>query len=176
LVEAQQGLHFRANHATLEQLESFDLGEMGIKMKSIAPLTWEMLAALLDPNTEWRRHWEVDEVDMDCSSSDSSVSSSEDEFIWEDIDLDELDAGDIEDDAALENNTFPTASIDKQVMILSVLGHSSNQRFNAFQSVMGFFLESKQCPEIILKTVAHMGISISVKSIARMVNLLSKKA
>ncbi|KAK0214727.1 hypothetical protein EDD85DRAFT_782710, partial [Armillaria nabsnona] len=64
----------------------------------------------------------------------------------------------------------------KQVMILSVLGHSSNQRFNAFQSVIGFFLESKQCPEIILETVAHMGISISVKSIAWMVNSLFKKA
>ncbi|KAK0473323.1 hypothetical protein EDD18DRAFT_1051604, partial [Armillaria luteobubalina] len=64
----------------------------------------------------------------------------------------------------------------KQVMILSVLGHSSNQSFNAFQSVLGFFLESKQCPEIILETVAHMGISVSVKSIARMVNSLSKKA
>ncbi len=64
----------------------------------------------------------------------------------------------------------------KQVMILSVFGHSSNQKFNVFQAVIGFFLESKQCPEIILEMVAHMGISVSVQSVLWMVNSLSKKA
>lgn len=61
-------------------------------------------------------------------------------------------------------------------MILSVFSHSSNQKFNAFQAVIGFFLESKQCPKIILKMVAHMGISVSVQSVSQMVNSLSKKA
>ncbi len=40
---------------------------------------------------------------------------------------------------------------------------------------MGFFLRSKQCPKVILETLAHIGISVSVQSVARMVNSLSKK-
>lgn len=59
---------------------------------------------------------------------------------------------------------------------MSVLGNSSNQKFNAFQAVIGFFLESKQCPEVILEMAAHMGISVSIQSISRMVNSLSRKA
>lgn len=219
LIKGQHGLHFRANHATLEQLECFDLAELGLKMKSIAPLTWQMLATLLDSDN--RRQWDVDNHDDDDdTSSDSIASDCDDEFIWDDRDLHELDepesdgnetssvvsvAFDEPDsqwetssqasmDVDLETAVTPVLNVDlgvstdheqpkrrrrrkqdrpkrhkqlrkkKQVMILSVLGHSSNQSFNAFQSVLGFFLESKQCPEIILETVAHMGISVSVKS------------
>lgn len=40
---------------------------------------------------------------------------------------------------------------------------------------MGFFLESKQAPEIITELLAHMGISVSSGSLHNMVNSLSKK-
>ncbi|KAF9030734.1 hypothetical protein BDZ89DRAFT_903029, partial [Hymenopellis radicata] len=64
----------------------------------------------------------------------------------------------------------------KRVVILSILGHSSNERFNSLQSIIGFFLESKQCPEVIVELVAHMGISISLGSVQNMVDSLNLKA
>ncbi len=121
LVEVQQGLHFRANHATLEQLKSFDLAELGTKMKSIAPLTWQMLAALLDSND--LQHGEVDEEDMD---SDSTESSGKDDSIWNDFDdLDKMDFGNIQDEVSDENETFSVASMDVEEQ--NMLWESSSQ-------------------------------------------------
>ncbi|KAJ3768795.1 hypothetical protein FB446DRAFT_609395, partial [Lentinula raphanica] len=64
----------------------------------------------------------------------------------------------------------------KRVLIISVIGHSTNQRFNSLQSIMGLFLESKQTPEIIVELAAHMGISVSTGSLYNMVNSLNKQA
>ncbi|KAJ3963306.1 hypothetical protein EV361DRAFT_786542, partial [Lentinula raphanica] len=64
----------------------------------------------------------------------------------------------------------------KRVLILSIIGHSTNQHFNSFQSIVGLFLESKQAPEIILELTAHMGVSISICSLRNMVNSLNKQA
>ncbi|KAJ3729830.1 hypothetical protein C8R42DRAFT_570418, partial [Lentinula raphanica] len=47
----------------------------------------------------------------------------------------------------------------KRVLILSVIGHSTNQHFNSLQSVVGLFLESKQAPEVVLELTAHQGSS-----------------
>ncbi|KAK0455375.1 uncharacterized protein EV420DRAFT_1644611 [Desarmillaria tabescens] len=110
LIEGQQGFHFQANHATLEQLECFDLAELGTKMKGIAPLTWQMLAALL--NSDNRRHWEVNEEDNEDTSSDSTMSDSDDEFIWDDLDLQELDVWDIPREASDENDTLSVISME----------------------------------------------------------------
>jgi hypothetical protein len=49
-----------------------------------------------------------------------------------------------------------TIFIQKRVMIASILGNSSNKNFNAFQSIIGFFCDSKRTPEIICEMLAHM--------------------
>ncbi|KAF8869013.1 hypothetical protein CPB85DRAFT_1162090, partial [Mucidula mucida] len=64
----------------------------------------------------------------------------------------------------------------KRVVILSILGNSSNERFNSLQSIIGFFLESKQCPEVIVELVSHMGVSVSLGSIQNMIDSLHAKA
>ncbi|KAJ3721040.1 hypothetical protein C8R42DRAFT_550751, partial [Lentinula raphanica] len=64
----------------------------------------------------------------------------------------------------------------KRVLILSVIGHSTNQHFNSLQSIVGLFLESKQAPEIIVELTAHMGVSVSTGSLRNMVNSLNKQA
>ncbi|KAJ3768644.1 hypothetical protein FB446DRAFT_650142, partial [Lentinula raphanica] len=67
-------------------------------------------------------------------------------------------------------------SCQKRVLILSIIGHSTNQHFNSLQSIIGLFLESKQAPEIVHELTAHMGISISMGSLRNVVNSLNKQA
>ncbi|KAJ3841789.1 hypothetical protein F5878DRAFT_515874, partial [Lentinula raphanica] len=64
----------------------------------------------------------------------------------------------------------------KRVLILSVIGNSSNQNFNSLQSFIGLFLESKQAPEIVMELTAHMGVSVSTGSLRNMVSSLNKQA
>ena len=59
-------------------------------------------------------------------------------------------------------------------MIASILGNSSNKNFNAFQSIIGFFCDSKRTPEIIYEMLAHMGVSASLGGTRNMVKSLCK--
>jgi hypothetical protein len=49
-------------------------------------------------------------------------------------------------------------------MITCILGHSSNESFNMFQCLIGFFCISKCTPEVICKMLAHMGILASLST------------
>ncbi|KAJ8090290.1 hypothetical protein PM082_018886 [Marasmius tenuissimus] len=64
----------------------------------------------------------------------------------------------------------------KRVVIISILGQSSNERFNSLQCFVGYFLESKHTPEIVLELVSHMGLSVSNQSIRNINNSLSMEA
>ncbi|PBK93786.1 hypothetical protein ARMGADRAFT_928311 [Armillaria gallica] len=176
LTEVQQGLHFGANWATLEQLEGFALEDLGTRMKIIAPFMWQMLAALLDSD-HCQQDKQTDTIEYEADSlSESTDLFSDDDSIWGDIDLDEPSRENLTHRDTTHDEHEAGSLNQKQVMILLVFSHSSNQKFNAFQAVIGFFLKSKQCPKIILEMVAHMGISVSVQSVSQMVNSLSKKA
>ncbi|KAJ7589756.1 hypothetical protein C8J56DRAFT_1047909 [Mycena floridula] len=64
----------------------------------------------------------------------------------------------------------------KRVVLISILGHSTSQRCNALQSIIGFFCESKNVPEVVLEMLAHMGISTSLGSIGNMHSSMIKEA
>jgi len=55
-------------------------------------------------------------------------------------------------------------------------GNSLNMNFNTFQSIVGFFCDSKCTPEIVCEMLAHMGISVSVGATWNMVKSLHKHA
>ena len=57
-----------------------------------------------------------------------------------------------------------------------VLANSTNKDVNALQSVIGFFLESKQTPDIIVELLAHMGVSVSSQTNCNVVNSLTVHA
>ena len=57
-----------------------------------------------------------------------------------------------------------------------IMGHSSNERFNTLQCVIGFFLELKCTPEDVTELLAHMGVSASTQTTWNMVKSLTKSA
>ena len=48
LIHPHAGFHFRGTRASLDQLESFSMVEMGKKIKELAPNLWTLLGVLLD--------------------------------------------------------------------------------------------------------------------------------
>ena len=54
--------------------------------------------------------------------------------------------------------------------------HSTNQRCNALQSVVGVFLHSCNAPETVRELLAHMGLSVSANTIHNAITNLSKEA
>jgi len=66
--------------------------------------------------------------------------------------------------------------MQKKVVIIVIMGHSSNERFNALQCVIGFFLELKCTPEGVTELLAHMGVSASTQTTRNMVKSLTKSA
>ena len=66
--------------------------------------------------------------------------------------------------------------MQKKVVFIVIMGHSSNERFNALQCIIGFFLESKCTPEGVTELLAHMGVSASTQTTRNMVKSLTKSA
>jgi hypothetical protein len=56
------------------------------------------------------------------------------------------------------------------------MGHSSNERFNTLQCIIGFFLELKCTPEGVTELLAHIGISALTQTTQNMVKSLTKSA
>ena len=57
-----------------------------------------------------------------------------------------------------------------------MLMQSMTQQCNALGSVIGIFLHSCNAPEKVIKTLARMGMSISVQSVNNAISALSKDA
>lgn len=64
----------------------------------------------------------------------------------------------------------------KTTVVISMFMHSTNQRCNALQSIIGIFLHACDTPEKVVKVLARMGISISLTSIHRAIKSLSQEA
>jgi len=62
----------------------------------------------------------------------------------------------------------------KGSIILSIIMNSTNSQCNAFQAIQGFFLESINAPECIINVLAHGSWSISVPTVVKMVQALTK--
>lgn len=54
--------------------------------------------------------------------------------------------------------------------------HATNQRCNALQTLVGIFLQSGNTSEQTRNFLAHLGVSVSVASIGRAVDNLSREA
>ena len=54
--------------------------------------------------------------------------------------------------------------------------HSTNQRCNSLQSIIGVFLHACNTPDAVLELLAHLGVSISPSTISTAVSNLSKES
>ncbi|KAL1749597.1 hypothetical protein FB107DRAFT_294922 [Schizophyllum commune] len=77
--------------------------------------------------------------------------------------------------AATQRRREYTASM-KQLVCTSILMHGTNQKCNAFQSIIGIYLKSCNTPERVVDCLHRMGLSISQDSIYNAVNSLSSEA
>lgn len=59
---------------------------------------------------------------------------------------------------------------------MSIMMHSSNQRCNALQSLLGIFLHSCNAPQTVVELMAHLGVSISTTAINQAIASLSKES
>ncbi|KAJ7582031.1 hypothetical protein C8J56DRAFT_792909, partial [Mycena floridula] len=66
--------------------------------------------------------------------------------------------------------------LQKSVVIVSIILHSSNQRCNYLQTILGIFFHSTSVPEKVIETLSHAGISVALSTIHNAVTSLSKDA
>lgn len=64
----------------------------------------------------------------------------------------------------------------RKVIAISMMLQTTNQRCNAFQSIMGIFLHSCNCPETVRELFSRLGLSVSSSTINRGINNLSAEA
>ncbi|KIM63643.1 hypothetical protein SCLCIDRAFT_86970, partial [Scleroderma citrinum Foug A] len=64
----------------------------------------------------------------------------------------------------------------KKTIIFGILMQGTNQKANALQSVLGFFLQSSHTPQKVIETLSRIGISVSVETIATAVHSLSAES
>ncbi|KAJ3968597.1 hypothetical protein EV361DRAFT_1003093 [Lentinula raphanica] len=209
LVDKEQGFHFGAKHATLEQLEAFAIENLAGQMETLCPLLSDLLIELLDARSVHRHRIQQTEVsDMELTGDDGTDAGSDNEETVTENETDREEEGnglrmgirthsewDMDVDVSVDNSADGYMEVEKQkrrtqaraiqdaqllkikrVLILSIIGNSTNQNFNSLQSFVGLFFESKQTPEIIIELAAHMGISVSTGSLQNMVKSLNKQA
>ncbi|THU79941.1 hypothetical protein K435DRAFT_696742 [Dendrothele bispora CBS 962.96] len=68
------------------------------------------------------------------------------------------------------------SAVQKTVIIISILVHSTNQRCNYFQAIFGIFLHSCSVPEKVIKALSHASISVALSTIHNTINSLSVNA
>ena len=95
----RSGLHFNASHAHSADLVGFDLEDIAGKLKTAAPLTWDLVQTLLDANLIlWHRKCKPLKKTADCTQLEDDMSigresddgSASDEGIGE-VEVDLLD-------------------------------------------------------------------------------------
>ena len=75
----------------------------------------------------------------------------------------------------LETTEEDSPASQRVCAILSIMANSINPQCNAFQAVQGFFLESANMPECVVKVLAHGGWCVSLSSTANIIKSLTKE-
>ncbi|KAI0691137.1 hypothetical protein BC835DRAFT_1417357 [Cytidiella melzeri] len=159
-----------------------------------------------DPTrTQRQRQFSEEQVRsaVDPSAVEMDVTWGEEDEYWCDADLDML-GPDVDDEApprgaenAAEGEIRSDAErkaaqlkkrhhraverrdallVIRRVVVTSILTFSTNQQCNALAAVMGMFFHSTSTPELVVEVFAHAGLSLSLTTVHKMVNSLSKSA
>ncbi|KAF8430435.1 hypothetical protein L210DRAFT_3418168 [Boletus edulis BED1] len=70
----------------------------------------------------------------------------------------------------------PNSYYQKKTVVCSILIQGINQKSNALQSIIGFFLQSVHAPYNVINTLAHIGLSISSNAINMALRSLSAES
>ncbi|KAF8193659.1 hypothetical protein BJ912DRAFT_848356 [Pholiota molesta] len=187
LTHKESGFHFTARKTTDSKLMDFDIQQMSVKMKTLAPRLWNTpirrlitsVIGLAEKQRVWERH--AKEWPLILRMVTLTSNMEEDEY-WAAFDDEEINLHEDDDDEPVEvilediHEQFSRLKSIKQVVCLSIMMQSTNRLCNTLQSAMGIFLHSCGSPEAVSQLLAHMGISISTTSINEAINNLAKEA
>jgi len=176
----ENGSHFNVSHTSLNQLEEFSVNNLATQMEQCAPQFWRLLDVLLDAR---HRRRALDE-DGDQTMEPGLESEDDEAYWSElgDAELEGAAtvpgglAKDAKTVAALRRNALHHAltkvvgylpcgmaslrttdsilTIQKKVVIFSILMQSTNRKSNCLQSLMGIFLQSTHTPQKVIETLA----------------------
>ncbi|TFK61621.1 hypothetical protein BDN72DRAFT_747445, partial [Pluteus cervinus] len=62
----------------------------------------------------------------------------------------------------------------KKIFCISILLHSSNQKCNYLQTLIGLYLHATNTPESVRELLSRLGVSISTDAIRKTITKLSK--
>ncbi|KII90676.1 hypothetical protein PLICRDRAFT_174059 [Plicaturopsis crispa FD-325 SS-3] len=186
LSDKGSGWHFGAINASAAELEAFRIEEMAKKMEGQAPELWDLLDTLLTARDkvsarEKRLDRDGDQVMHDASTDDDAGIPADEAALWAEV-----------DDVTTE--TFDGATPQEQrqrrapgvarrrilvrvrtVVVLNIMMNTTNQKCNAFQSMVGVFCHSCNTPERVIEALARMGVCISGNTIHNAITSLSNE-
>ncbi|KIK32388.1 hypothetical protein CY34DRAFT_110984 [Suillus luteus UH-Slu-Lm8-n1] len=172
----ENGSHFGASSANMQQLEEFSIEETAQTMKSNAPGLWGLLGTLLGKDERLGSN-----EDVVMSDAEEAV----DDYYWDQVEAIELEGfinaltseGDtVASKRDIHTNRCAAICNIKKVVILSIMMQSTNRKSNALQSIIGIFLQSMHTPQNVVDTLAHIGISISTDAIHAAVKSMSAES
>ncbi|KAG1775335.1 hypothetical protein EV702DRAFT_1046931 [Suillus placidus] len=162
MASEENGSHFGASSASMQQLEEFSIEETAQAMKLNAPGLWGLLGALLG---------EEERLGSNKDVVISDVPEAIDNYYWDQVEAIELEGfiNALNSEGALKRDihTNRCAAVFniKKVVLLSIMMQSMNRKSNALQSIIGIFLQSMHTPQNVVDTLARIGISISTDAI-----------
>ncbi|KAG2336030.1 hypothetical protein BDR05DRAFT_1006230 [Suillus weaverae] len=160
LSKEEHGWHFSTTNVLAEQLEEFWLEDMAKDIEHVTPDMWHLLDALLLANQRFAG-----------PTMEHDIANKDEEQYWAEVEDVEERSGEVPLD--VPTSCHMALVKIKKVVIVSILMQSMNQKCNAFESVMGIFLHSCNTPEKVIRALASMGISISVRAINMAIHSLS---
>ncbi|KIJ96064.1 hypothetical protein K443DRAFT_58662, partial [Laccaria amethystina LaAM-08-1] len=191
LTKKESGLHFLPGKITNAQLMENKIENLSTQMNRHAPDLWRLVANLLaaDPAADRRRArlayrkagsgtQKADPRlnDGDITMGDAVGDMSEDETPEDSGDIRLINEDEDAPEDLIEQVQHQLNSLIKQVLCLSIMMHSTNQRCNSLQSIIGVFLHACNTPDAVLELLAHLGVSISPSTISNAVSNLSKES
>jgi len=176
LSRAEYGWHFSAIRMSAQQLTDFRLGELAQDMERTMPELWQLLDILLSANRKPGAH----ATEGDGEDNEMEFGGGDDEGIGRQF----KEGGKSDRHSSIINIVclffvhstllgYLRLEIQKKVVILSIMLHSTNQKCNAFECIVGIFLHSCNTPERVINALSRMGISISLSAIHRAIRSLS---
>ncbi|KAM6501132.1 hypothetical protein JOM56_004146, partial [Amanita muscaria] len=179
LAKSTTGWHFSAHKVMPEDIDDFELDQLASDTADHAPSLSALLDTLLSAKKTLSPASQTMAADSDSDNDHESVD--DDQVVLE---------GTGRTPPASPDQQKKTNQADerrktllrivrhslKRTVIFSILIQSSCQKANTFQSMFGVFLHACRTPEKVIETLAHMGISVSTKTIHYSIKSLSMNA
>ncbi|KAI0683241.1 hypothetical protein BC835DRAFT_1238166, partial [Cytidiella melzeri] len=177
LAEKESGWHISAVNARAEQFGTFTIDGMARRMQEQAPVLSTLLGALLNSNptrTQRQRQFSEEQVRsaVDPSAVEMDVTWGKEDEYW----YAEQKAAQLKKRHRRAVERRDALLLIRRVVVTSILTFSTNQQCNALAAVMGMFFHSTSTPELVVEVFAHAGLSLSLTTVHKMVNSLSKSA